>query len=500
MRKIKGKSLLGVVALVVVALFAGSAMVFGLGNGQYRIIPRSDLGMHCACPTWDRFMLLPPYNTLRVQVLKGSSDIDPDVITPTNGMTVSYYFSTANETDSYLINQDPYFKSWINNAPLLFPGFQPVVNGQVKGISGMGLSGNMVFNPTNVSWENPPGFAGGIPAYPVTTGSSSDIMTDPFGGPNRTPYLRAIINLKNSSGTVLASTSTTVPVGFGGCCTCHIPLAAQHGYTADPAGSFQYLGTLHARTSKIDFAKLDPTGRGVGGPIRCSWCHWDPAMGENAAPGLPNVWPNYQILPGANFTKADVRVSSMSFSEVLHKFHTQSSIVTSQWDPNIAKNCYDCHPGNNVNCYRDGASHKSLGIWCTDCHGDLNQRVAGGQLAQPWQQSTLPTCTSAAAGSTTVFSCHTNRTYPNSWPGVFGKFLNSRGHMGSIDCLTCHGSPHALAPSTLAQDNEQNQTVQGSVVGATYPTGKNSSYPIGVCDVCHNGRSTTWALPPHGGD
>jgi hypothetical protein len=78
-------------------------------------------------------------------------------------------------------------------------------------------------------------------------------------------------------------------------------------------------------SSKIDFNYLDPTGDGTSGPIRCSWCHWDPAMGETKAPGLAAVWPNYLIMAGATFTKTDVKVSTRSFSDVLHKFHTQNA-------------------------------------------------------------------------------------------------------------------------------------------------------------------------------
>jgi hypothetical protein len=185
----------------------------------------------------------------------------------------------------------------------------------------------------------------------------------------------------------------------------------------------------------------------------------------------------------------------MSFSEVLHKFHAQNSVVLTKFDANIAKNCYDCHPGNNVNCYRDMMSTK--GVWCTDCHGDLNQRVATNQLKQPWQQSTLPTCTAPSPGITSTFACHSNRTYPYTATGLFGKFLNSRGHEGSVDCLSCHGSPHAVAPSTLALDNQQRIKLQSF---GTFPTGKNASYPIGVCNVCHTSRSNSWSMPPHGSD
>ena len=453
----------------------------------YKVIANNDLGMHCACPTFAGFLLLPPYNTIRAQVIRSGSD-DPSVIS--SGVTVSYSF--AEETDA-ILQADPYFSQWVTYSPKMFPGYKPVVNGKVVGLTGNGITGTMKYDSTSNSF-----IATGIPAYPVTTKTSKDVMTDPLGGPNRDPFLTALISVKDSTGKVVASTTTVVPVAFGGCCTCHLKLAAANGYPATPAGSFKYIGKLHGQNaSKIDFTYIDPDGDGVGGPIRCSWCHWDPAMGESVAPGLPKVWPNYKILPGANFTSANIRVSKYSFSDVLHRFHSQDQVVLTQYDPNIASNCYDCHPGNNVNCYR-GAHKGKTAIWCTDCHGNLNQRVAAGQLTQPWQQSTLPSCYSPAAGITSAFACHNSTTYATTktWPALFGKFINGQAHHGGVLCQTCHGEPHALNPSTQALDNVQNANIQGF---GKFPAGKDKTYAIGVCNVCHSNRSNTWGVPPHSG-
>lgn len=473
-------------ALAVVATCAGVASAY-----TYKVIARNDLGMHCACPTFEGFLLLPPYNTIRAQVFRMGSD--PSLIS--SGVTVSY--SVAENTDA-ILKADPYFSSWITNAPKLFPGFAPVnAQGNVVGLTGKKLADTMTYDYTSRSYK-----AEGVPVYPVTTGNTTkDIMTDPIGGPNRAPYLTANITVKDTAGTVLATTSTIMPVAFGGCCSCHLPLAAANGYPQTPAGSFAYLGKMHgSNSSKINFSYIDPDGDGKGGPIRCSWCHWDPAMGESAAPGLAKVWPNFKILPGASFTATDVKASTRSFSDVLHKFHTQNTKVLTQYDANIATNCYDCHPGNNVNCYR--GSHKGkTAIWCTDCHGNLNQRVATNQMAQPWRTASLPTCFNPSPGITSTFACHpkdTNTSY--SWdPGLFGKFINNRGHEGDVLCESCHGSAHAEAPSTLAADNVENSTLQTGT-GFTFPSGKDKSYAIGVCNVCHTGKSNFWARPPHTGN
>ncbi len=470
-------------------------------TSNYRVIAWNDLGMHCACPTFSSFLLLPPFNTVRAQVfdVTGKDPVFLDETTRASlGLSVSY--NMVENTDTNL-PQDIYFKQWIAYSPKLFPGFQPIVNGHVMGIANFGLSGNMAYDSNLLDWK-----AVGIPAYPVPTGDpKKDIMTDPLGGPNRDPYLTADVFVKNSSGQVLAQTTTVVPVAFGGCCTCHLALGAANGYPSTPDGAGAYIGKLHGQnSSKIDLNYLDPDGDGVPGPIRCSQCHWDPAMLERSAPGFDlNVWKNFKILPGASFTMNDVHPSQYSFSDVLHRHHVQSALVLSTYDPSIATNCYACHPGNGVNCYRGAHMTKtgSPAMACYDCHGNLNQRVAAGQLTQPWQTSTLPSCISAATGITSAFTCHSSSTvggttYPAT-PELFGKFINSRGHKGSPKCQTCHGEPHAEAPSTLALDNVQLSNVQGSVVGATYPSGKNSTYALGVCMYCHPGKTSTWGVPPH---
>jgi hypothetical protein len=455
----------------------------GTTTPTFKILASNDLGMHCACPSFSTFMLLPPYNTLRAQVFQ-TGGTDPVLLGASSQYKVTY--SVLENTDAAM-KADSYFANWIQNAPKIFPGFQPVrADGRVQGLTGATFSGDMELKTTGTTtfFEK-----AGIPAYPVVTNTASDIMTDPLGGPKRTPYLTGRIQVvETATSRVVATDDVTVPVAFGGCCNCHIKLAGQYGKPQTAAGSFATMGMLHARTSKIDFSLLDPDGDGVAGPIRCSTCHWDPAMGESRAPGFAATYPGYKILAGATFTAADVRTSQYSFSDVLHRYHAQSSAVLTGYDANIAKNCYDCHPGNGVNCYRDTHTQKtnSAGqpLWCTDCHGDLNQRIAQKQMANPWSYQTLPTCA----------QCHgtkygeMNGPSDSGWVnvGVFGKFLNSSGHRSDkLLCSSCHGSPHGLGPSMLAKDNAQNLALQ------------NDARAMGVCHTCHAQKSSSWGTPPH---
>ena len=454
----------------------------------YKVLAWNDLGMHCACPTFEGFLLLPPFNTLHAQVYKYGGN-DPVVMTQsaltTDKVTLNY--AMVENTDANL-QADPYFASWIINAPKLFPGFAPVVGGKVIGLAGNGLYGTMKENTNLLAFE-----AVGIPAYPIPV-TGKNVMTDPLGGSSRDPYLTANVTVKNSAGTVLASTSTVVPVAFGGCCTCHLSLAGSMGYPATPAGSFAALGVMHAKnTSGINIAMIDPDGDGVGGPVRCSWCHWDPAMGEASAPGWPAAT---KLLAGATFT---LKKSTMSFSQVLHKFHNESALVKT-YNANINTDCYACHPGNGINCYRGVHKGKTTMV-CTDCHGNLTQRTAANQLANPWLKASLPTCTTPALGITSAFACHSRSetggtVYPAN-PAFAGSFINGRGHKGSIDCQTCHGSPHAEYPSTLAADNTGIAAANSSIAGTVFPAGKDKNYALGVCNYCHPGKTTAWQVVPH---
>lgn len=419
----------------------------GQGSGgarDVRVIATNDLGMHCVCMGFDTFILLPPFNTLRAQVIQRAEE--PRVLADPNDIRVEY--NIVENTDDSL-KADPYFQSWLTNSPKLFPGFQPIdpADGRIQGLTGAKLSGEMEAKSSQGWWE-----MAGIPAYPAL--DPEGVMIDPLGGPNRNPYLTGNVKVYDQkNGKLLAETNTTVPAAFGGCCSCHIDLAAANGYPADPYGSFEYMGLLHEGDSGINIAQIDPDGDGVPGPIRCSQCHLDPAMGETTPPG-------YVGYP----------ISQYTFSDVLHRFHAQSNEVLTNWNPNIATDCYQCHPGNGVDCYR--GHHVDKGLWCTDCHGDLNQRIAEGQLQQPWSAATLPKCA----------DCHSNTGEGGGYlnMGIFGAYLNSRGHEDNkILCSTCHGEPHALYPSTLAKDNDQSIALQGH------------AGPIDACGVCHTDRSGT---------
>nr|NQU88908.1 hypothetical protein [Bacteroidota bacterium] len=145
-------------------------------------------------------------------------------------------------------------------------------------------------------------------------------------------------------------------------------------------------------------------------PILCASCHSSNALGTPGTPGLG------------------------SLSEVIHDKHKDKT-----------NNCYKCHPGSNTQCQR-GVMH-AAGMVCQDCHGDMEQVAESiKEGREPWLEE--PSCGAV--------SCH-GPQYAEE-PGKL--YRMSKGH-GGLYCSSCHGSPHAIVPSTLDRDNIQNHSLQG---------------------------------------
>jgi hypothetical protein len=133
--------------------------------------------------------------------------------------------------------------------------------------------------------------------------------------------------------------------------------------------------------------------------------------------------------------------------------------------------CYLCHPGQTTQCLRDVMYQK--GLTCIACHG--NTAAVANEARNPWVD--LPRCGDA--------HCHGSKYAEET-----GKlYRNSKGH-GGIYCEACHGSPHAILPTTQRNDNMQNVALQG------YPG------TLKDCTVCHGTAPSApgphGALPPKG--
>jgi hypothetical protein len=186
------------------------------------------------------------------------------------------------------------------------------------------------------------------------------------------------------------------------------------------------MGILNAHESVSGFNINDR-------PIFCANCHGDNALGM----------PNHAGIP--------------PFSQAIHQAHGGKT-----------NDCYKCHPGPNTQCFRD-IMHTN-GMVCQDCHGtvsNVGNTIASGR--NPWLQE--PSC-----GATT---CH-GATYAEETGKLFRQ---SKGH-GGLFCSTCHGSPHAILPTSNDRDNVQNIALQGY------------SGILRKCEVCHG--YIPLAPGPHG--
>lgn len=449
---------------------AGSASC-NPSSGNLVIIAYNDLGMHCACPFGDYMILLPPWNTVRAQIIeKGSSP----VVSADDAKYVVEYNMVENTDQS--LNSDPAFQGWLDSMCYHFPGNPYACNWQtgdpIVGLTGAGLYGHMEAR-TDIGagyW-----IVEGVPAFanPDPNGQMIFLQGTPWEE-RRDPYLTMDVMVKDkNTGAELASTSTVVPVSYGGCCECHLEDAAATLGKPDPTVDemWDVMTGYHYNDTGVEIKSLTP--------IRCSKCHFDPAVEGNTIT-RNSIDPDWEA-----YGKAAAGVSEISsFSKALHTKHGSSEKVR-LYEPDIDFNCYICHPGNGVNCYRGHHLHRTTGkggsaheMWCTDCHGTISERIATGELNDPWSYRTLPECGDCHSGG-----CAEPR---NSAPALFGKYLGSGGHKNdAILCSTCHGQPHALGESNLPDDNEQNIALQSD------------PRSLGVCDACHTGKSSNWGTPPH---
>lgn len=209
---------------------------------------------------------------------------------------------------------------------------------------------------------------------------------------------------------IKAQTQTVVPVSWE--INCNLCHHAEGMTTAE------HILTAHDTNEGTDLLN--------NRPVFCAGCHADPAIG---APGKPGI---------------------STFSSAMHSKHAGFQDMV-----RLDNYCYACHPGIRTQCQRD--VHLANGIQCVDCHGGM--LAVGDPNRTPWVDE--PRCD----------DCHNKAGFEFEQPGTL--YRNSRGH-GGVHCYACHGSPHAITPTTTLVDNLQALVLQGH-------TGT-----INDCTVCHS--------------
>jgi hypothetical protein len=224
------------VALVTVHLSCMKVNTKPILTGQdYMVFAWNDLGMHCLNPTYDSAVILPPYNTIWVEVVKRGDP--PQLIT--EGIVAEY--KLKNNSSSY--KKREYGKFW-DNAPKLF-GATLALD------TGLNLKTpdrhNALVGEMSVFGDHFE--AVGVPIVPV------------YDNGEWNPYQVAVITIKDRDGTILAQTEVTTPTSDEiNCSKCH------------GKSPFEDIIARHDAANETDLADMKP--------FLCANCHGSPALGQ----------------------------------------------------------------------------------------------------------------------------------------------------------------------------------------------------------------------------
>jgi len=412
------------------ALLASVLLVYGCGSsedgninvaGDYVVFAWNDLGMHCLNPTYDSAVILPPYNTVFAQVVKRGSP--PQIVT--NNLEVEY--SIVNNTKSY--GKRDFGQFWDNSKKLF--GIELVhdtgLNLEDPGIHNS-LSGMMVSKDDHF-------VVNGIPVTPV----------DDSGTWN--PYQVAEIIVKDSSGSVLAQTRTTVPTSDEiHCDRCH--------------GNNAFMDILEKHDEEEDTKLVSRK------PVLCASCHGSPALGAN-----------------------DAGSSGKYLSQAIHGSHASRGAT-----------CLDCHPGATTKCNRS-LKHTADDGNCITCHGDMSKvssSIKSGERT-PWvnepkcatchtniaQVDTGDTLYRNAKGHGTLFctSCHSSphAMVPSREDSDNYQAVQYQGKSLSIgSCGVCHSNSKGKGTDEFMEAH-----------GGSNPEHNNA------CHICHTSLTANTGSWPH---
>ena len=472
------------ISLVALVLVAATPIAFAQDSG-YTLVGWNDLGMHCMDADYSVFSILPPYNTIHAQLINPSGDL----VTNPSGFTVTYE-AVADPAGSINISSigKTNFWNWVTQ---LF-GASPAPD---EGLAGSGMPGS-VNTPQPMHFDSEfVWFTGeGIPITPY----------DDAGRKYYYPMMRLVA--RNSGGDILATTRIVLPVSDEmTCSSCHSsgsgPAARPSGgwvNNPDPerdyrlnvlllhddleGGSSRFGSAL--ATAGYNSSGLYATVAADGTPVLCDACHASNALPGTGIAGIPPL------------------------TEAMHSMHAwvvdPANGMTLDESANRTA-CYTCHPGSDTRCLRGAmgkavAANGDLAIQCQSCHGSMSRVGAAGRAG--WFDQ--PTCQSCHSGTATnnngqirylsVFDesgepriavNNTFATNPNTPAADVSLYRFSTGH-GGLQCSACHGSTHAIYPSSHVNDNLQNIDQQGH------------AGTLADCAGCHGTQPQTVTGGPHG--
>jgi hypothetical protein len=409
------KTLIRLFILIIIASFAllySCTKANNPASDEYSVFAWNDLGMHCLNPSYDKLVILPPYNNVLAQVIKKGAV--PEIVT--TGITVSY--KIINNTTSY--NKRSYGGFW-DNASKLFG----VTLARNIGLKGNGLSGDMSAAEGHFIAE-------GIPVVPVDDNNTWS------------PYQVAEITVKDANGNTLAQTRATVPTSD------EISCSKCHGTNA-----FDDILSKHDSEHGTSFTSTSNQ------PILCAQCHPTPALGINTGSQMylsraihgshsSRGASCYDCHPGAT-TKCSRSLSHTSDNGNCTTCHGTMSTVASTiasgripWASEPA--CATCHTdvtgvSTGTALYRNSKGHGNL--YCSACHGSPHAMYPSREPSDNYQPDQYQGSKIKTIGSCGV--CHSS-SRGESDLGEFAGMHGGKNPEKSIGCRACHTS----IPSTTS--------------------------------------------------
>ncbi|MBI5952879.1 MAG: hypothetical protein HY865_14575 [Chloroflexi bacterium] len=438
---------IGLALAATIILSAGAGLFarnnVSAANGTYKILAWNDLGMHCYNRDFADLAVLPPYNTLWVQVIKAG---DPPTLV-TTGITVEYFY----EDNTYSVGKTNF---WDYSQPLFGVTLAPNV-----GLKGKGLSGTMDFSVDHFVAEG----------IPVTEYSDSAPTTSQ-------PYQLATVVVKDSTtGEELARTRVVTPVSSEmRCDKCHSNTGEAR--PENPTGKVETnILQLHDEE--------EGTSLMTSRPVLCASCHGSNALGMAGNPNLLN-------LSNAMHKKHDGE--SPNTLDGCYNCHPGPQTKCLR-DTMSAKGmtCISCHGGmstmkNNLNPWLNEPR-------CDACHnnGKYNQNHALYRF-------------STEHGGLYCEACHdsTHAVAPSRESNDAIKFVALQGHNGPIDqCQVCHttvptgAGPHDdMAPPSAFNKTSPVNGATNQPVNVTLSWSESAgaaSYEY-CYDTTNNNSCTTW--------
>lgn len=388
---------------------------------DYVVFAWNDLGMHCLNPSYDKAVILPPYNNLMAQVvLRGNP---PKIVT--SGITVEY--SIMGNTTSY--GKRAYGGFWDNITALFgLASLQHDV-----GLTGNRLSGAMTAATGHFE-------ATGIPVTPVNDLNVWD------------PLQVAEVTVKDGSGKTVASTRATVPTSDDiNCAKCH----GADAFNDVLLKHDDEVGTTLAQSKPVLCAKchgspaLGQTGRGTSGKYLSEAIH-----GFHADRGATC----YDCHPG-NTTKCNRSEKHTAADGNCTKCHgTMEQVASSQETGRIPwvnePTCATCHTGvtdaGSVSVlYRASTGHGNM--MCSACHGSPHAMVPSLKDVDNYQAMQYQPYSSSPKTIASCGTCHDS----SRGEGNIGEYAEAHGGSNpekQNGCFICHTSvdsdiskwPHAF--------------------------------------------------------